>query len=123
MEWYLPITIIPGIGLLLLSTSNLLVQLAAEINTLSLNPLKKEITLRKIKQLKRLNYVMVFFYVTVSLLVIAGLLQSIFTQINVQLNIGIWVTTLGIVFLLIGLLNLVVYSLKAIQIRQDQYVA
>lgn len=122
MEWYLPITIIPGIGLLLLSTSNLLVNLNSEINTLSLDPLKKEITHRKIKQLKRLNYVMVFFYVTVSLLVIAGLLESISTQINLQLNIGICVTTLGIVFFLIGLLNLVIYSLKAIKIRQDQHV-
>lgn len=33
-NWYLPITIVPGVGLLILSTSNLMVILSDELNGL-----------------------------------------------------------------------------------------
>ena len=35
MEWYIPITILPGIGLLILSTSNFLIALNNEIKELN----------------------------------------------------------------------------------------
>lgn len=34
MEWYIPITILPGIGMLILSTTNQMMMLSAEIGEL-----------------------------------------------------------------------------------------
>lgn len=34
MQWYIPITIIPGIGLIIMSTSNLLIALTTEVTAL-----------------------------------------------------------------------------------------
>ena len=34
MEWYIPITILPGIGLIILSTSNVVLELNREIERL-----------------------------------------------------------------------------------------
>lgn len=118
MTWYLPITIIPGLGLLLLSTSNLMLSLNTEIRSLENNG----IAVRKLKQLKRLNYVMVYFYLSISLLVVSGLIGSVLSQFKIEKNYHLWITIIGIVSLLIGLINLIVYSLKAIKIRQDQHL-
>jgi len=121
MKWYLPITIIPGLGLLLMSTSNLMLSLNAEIMSMTSRGLMKSIVNRKLKQLKRLNYIMVYFYISVSLLVVSGLLGSVLNQFKIEDKYSIWFTTLGIFCLLIGLLNLIIYSFKAISIRQEQH--
>ena len=73
-NWYLPITIVPGIGLLILSTSNLIVTLSNELSGLIKEHSKDEpIILRKLVQLKILNRAMVFFYISVACLAIAGI--------------------------------------------------
>ena len=52
-NWYIPITIIPGIGLLILSTSNLMVALSTEINTLIHNTDENDVIInKKLIQLK-----------------------------------------------------------------------
>ena len=77
-NWYLPITIVPGIGLLILSTSNLMVTLSNELIVLIKEQSKNEsIILRKLKQLKTLNRAMVLFYIAVACLVIAGLIGGL----------------------------------------------
>ncbi|MFT7050169.1 MAG: hypothetical protein ACJAZK_000760 [Psychroserpens sp.] len=61
-NWYLPITIVPGIGLLILSTTNLMVTLSNELSGL-INEQSKDDSIihRKLAQLKTLNRTMVFF--------------------------------------------------------------
>ena len=52
MEWYIPITILPGIGLLILSTSNFLIALNSEIQALNQDMGKYQvIVFEKIQQL------------------------------------------------------------------------
>ena len=119
-NWYLPITIVPGIGLLILSTSNLMVTLSNELIVLIKEQSKNEsIILRKLKQLKTLNRAMVLFYIAVACLVIAGLIGGL--QLK---NIGdsaTYISVLGIVIMLFALFSLIKYSYRAVSIRQDQF--
>lgn len=123
-NWYLPITIVPGIGLLILSTSNLLVTLSNEIKTL-ISEQKQECTnlliLQKLKQLKLLNWVMVFFYVSVACLVISGLVAGLYLKVGLRYNPSMYISILGIKFVLTGLLGLIIYSFRAVKIRQNQF--
>jgi len=114
---YLPITIVPGLGLLILSTSNLMVTLSNEISGMIEHSKEKAIITRKLKQLKLLNMAMVFFYVSVALLLVSAVLNGLYTIEKTSLYISV----LAIVSALIGLFSLVIYSFRAVTIRQNQF--
>ena len=105
-NWYLPITLVPGIGLLILSTSNLMVTLSNELSGRIKDQLYDEsIILRKLAQLEILNRVMVCFYVSVACLAIAGLVGGL--QLDVIENSSTYIITTGILIMLLGLFNLI----------------
>lgn len=116
-NWYLPITIVPGLGLLILSTSNLMVTLSNEISAMLDTAKEKTIIARKLKQLKLLNMAMVFFYVAVALLLISAVCNGLYAIDKVSLYISV----LAIFFALIGLFALVTFSFRAVSIRQSQF--
>lgn len=119
-NWFLPITIVPGIGLLILSTSNLMITLSNEINTLIKNhTINDTIISRKLTQLKTLNRAMVFFYTAVACLAIAGVINGL--RIDFIKNSHTYISILGIVIMLSGIISLIKYSYKAVSIRQDQF--
>ena len=121
-NWYIPITIIPGIGLLILSTSNLMVTLTTEINTLIHSTDENDIIInRKLVQLKLLNRAMVLFYIAISCLVTAALIGGISQKLETESSIGLYIIILGIIMLLLGLFWLIKYSYRAVSIRQDQF--
>lgn len=121
-NWYLPITLVPGMGLLILSTSNLMLNLSNEIGNLIHNTTSEDdIIKRKITQLKRLNLSMVFLYVAVACLVSSGLIGAIGASMHLKSDIAIYMAILGIVIILSALALLTVYSFKAVSIRQDQF--
>ncbi len=121
-DWYIPITIIPGIGLLILSTSNMMVTLSSEINTLIHGEDKSEaIIKRKLVQLKLLNRAMVLFYIAIASLVTAALIAGISVKLGSSQNATLYVIILGIMMLLLGLFWLIKYSYRAVSIRQDQF--
>jgi hypothetical protein len=116
MEWYLPITVLPGIGLLILSTSNLLRSLNKEI--IKLNSDRKiysEIISLKIKQLKRLNWSLVFLYLGVLFFLLAGMTGAAFHQEN--LLMGFYMIA-GLMVLILAILLLIIYSFKSVFIRE-----
>ncbi|MBW1297866.1 DUF2721 domain-containing protein [Aquimarina litoralis] len=121
-HWYIPATIIPGIGLLILSTSNLLVNLSSEIKGMidqeGISPILIQ---RKLKQLKLLNSAMVFLYIAVACFVIAALVSGIYKSVESNFDSAIYITITGIISALLGLFALIVYSFKAVKIRQDQF--
>lgn len=118
-HWYIPMTLIPGLSLLILSTSNLMITLSNELDTLIENHSREHsIILRKMEQLKALNLAMVYFYVAVACLAIAGVIGGL--QILAVKNSGKYVSVLGIIIMLLGLVTLIRYSYKAVSIRQDQ---
>lgn len=121
-NWYLPITIVPGIGLLILSTSNLMLMLSNEINTIINNKSGDEsIISRKLSQLKLLNRSMVFFYISVACLVSSGLITGLNTSIGSKTTITIYISIVGIIVFLLGLISLIIYSYRAVNIRQEQF--
>lgn len=119
-NWYLPITIVPGIGLLILSTSNLMVTLTQELSGFIKEQSKDEsIIHRKLAQLKTLNRAMVLFYIAVACLAIAGLIGGL--ELKVIEKSATYISVLGIVIMLLGLFSLIKYSYRAVSIRQDQF--
>ena len=121
-NWYIPITIIPGIGLLILSTSNLMVTLSTEINTLIHNTDENDVIInKKLIQLKLLNRAMVLFYIAISCLVTAALIGGISLKLDIEATPALYVIILGIIILLLGLFWLIKYSYRAVSIRQDQF--
>lgn len=119
-NWYLPITIVPGIGLLILSTSNLMVTLSNELNGLITEGCKDEpIIIRKLTQLKTLNRAMVFFYIAVACLAISGLIGGL--ELSFIEKSATYISIIGIVIMLFGLFSLIKYSYRAVSIRQDQF--
>ncbi len=116
MEWYLPMTIIPGIGLIILSTSNLMLTLNTEITQLVNNKTtSKEVIRLKLTQLKRLSVSIVFQYIGVLFFLFSGIFKSVFSNNDTIpkgfLSLGVGVVSLSIIILL-------VYSIKAVSIRQ-----
>ena len=116
MEWYLPMTIIPGIGLLILSTSNIMLALNMEVNELEMETTPKiEIIRSKLAQLKRLSIAIVFLYIGALLFLVAGVLKSINDE-AMGLFTGLLLTGVGSV--IISIVFLLIHSIKGVRIRQ-----
>ena len=123
MDWYIPITILPGVGMLILSTTSQMMNLSTEIGTLlseKCSPFQHEISDRKIKQLNRLTISAALLYISAACFVMAGIAGSI---VPGEFNNAIpkLILVLGVLLVLIALCILIVYGLKAINIRKDQH--
>ncbi len=120
--WYLPITILPGIGLLILSTSNLLIALSDEISErLKIKVCNDQITKRKLKQLKLLNKGLVGLYIGAGSMVASGILSGLQEFYKASNNVGLIIMILGALSIFISITYLIIYSLRAVKIRQDQF--
>lgn len=121
-EWYIPITILPGICLLILSTSNIMIDLSREIKGLiQEDEVQSALIERKLKQLKLINRAMVFLYISVGNFVISGLLSGIGENVGLNIELTVYILFLGILFSLLALISLISYSFRAVKLRQNQY--
>jgi len=123
MEWYLPITIIPGIGLLILSTSTQLLGLSTEISTLvskEHSEFQHSIADKKIQQLSLLTKANFFLYLSVAFYVFSGILGVITQSKGLYSfpNLSLYTGTMTI-FIAIILLN--TYAFRAVKIRKEQF--
>lgn len=113
MEWYGPLTILPAIGLIILSTANFLVSLNNEIYQLQKDKKNQWVIQEKLKQLKRLGSANALLYVSALFFLLSALSKALFVG-NIlfkTLMITATVTTTG------ALTVLFIHSLKAISIR------
>jgi len=116
MEWYIPITIIPGIGLITMSTSAILLALNAEISQLNEDRSRyEEIIHLKLKQLKKLSIAIALQYLGILFFLFSGISKAIFQEIY-QWSEIILIT--GVVVVSISIIILLLYSIKAVAIRQ-----
>ena len=124
MDWYIPITIVPAIGLIILSTSNLLIALSAEIKELIKGKNATEPLIQiKLKQLKRLSWAMILLYVSVASFVVSGLIAGIYESGHQMVSdVSIYVVVFGIFVALAALFILIAYALSALRIRQNQFL-
>lgn len=121
-NWYLPITLLPGIALLVLSTSNLMVALSNEINDYVGNKSENyTIMTRKMAQLKLLNTTMVLFYISTAFLAISGLMGGLSNALSFEGKMANYISIAGIVIFLLGIICLITYSYRAVNIHQDQF--
>jgi hypothetical protein len=115
MEWYGPITVLPALGLLILSTSNFIIALNNEIDKLKHDKDKYGgIINLKIHQLIRLGMAESTLYAGSLLFLIAGLFKAtvISDDIFFSLMFG------GAIATMIALGLLFIHSIKSIHIRQ-----
>jgi len=123
MNWYLPITIIPGLGMLILSTTSQMMTLSSEIGSLLANKCsiyQHEISERKIKQLGLLTRASALLYLATGCYVLSGVLgvafetEAVFSVPSIALYVGT-------VLVFIAITLLIIYAFKAVTIRKDQF--
>ncbi len=119
-QWYIPITILPGICLLILSTSSLLIALNGEIFELCRDQTQIEVVRKKIAQLERLSKAMVLLYISAALMVLSGILSAFELKIS-SLSLSFISMISGVALTLGGLFLLILYATHAVTIRKDQY--
>lgn len=119
-EWYIPITILPGVGLLIMSTSGLVANLSNEIAALIKENCTehKRLIEKKIDQLTRLNRAMVGLYFSSGSLVLSGILKAALPEIIIPE----WLLFLGALLLFGALYFLMRYSIMAVKIRKQQFI-
>lgn len=119
-EWYVPITILPGICLLILSTSNIMIDLSREIKSL-ITENESLLIERKLQQLKLINRAMALLYLSVVSFVLSALFSGLKENAGWNSQVDIYVLFLGILIAVLALLSLMIYSFRAVKLRQDQY--
>jgi hypothetical protein len=123
MNWYLPITIIPGLGMLILSTTSQMMTLSSEIGTLlssKCTPCQHELSERKINQLGLLTRANALLYLATACYVLSGILGVIF-ETEAALSLPSFALYAGTVLLFIGLTLLILYAFRAVKIRRNQF--
>lgn len=123
MNWYLPITIIPAIGLLILSTITQMLSLSTEISTLvsgQCSVFQHKISKRKIKQLGLLTRATAMLYVATGCYVLSGIVGVIFENDSVWSWPSLFLYT-GTIFVFIAISLLIIYAFRAVKIRKDQF--
>ena len=116
MEWYIPITILPAVGLLVLSTANLLIALNNEISALHKED-ERYITIirKKLTQLKFLNLALIGEYSSAFLMVLAGIIGGLLP--NQKFNV--YIVLLAVFSLSLSIAILINYSIHSLRIRQE----
>ena len=81
MEWYAPLTILPAIGLIILSTTNFLISLNTEIYQLEKEKETNNWIIRqKMKQLKRLGIANALLYASALFFMFSALLKIFYQK-------------------------------------------
>ena len=120
MEWYLPLTFLPSLGLIIMSTAHQLMTLSSEIHNLlhhDPTPHSKTIAQKKIAQLERLTLALTLLYFSSGWFTLSGLLQF-FIEEQTYGKVGLVFGT-GTFFFSLAVLTF--YGLKAVQIRKNQF--
>lgn len=118
-EWYFPITILPAVALIIMSTTHLASNLSIEISSLIKEDCESDrrIIQRKIEQLTRLSISLSFLYVSSALLVFSGLINGI-SELPLVAKICLYIS---VVFILAALIYLIIYSVFAVIIKKSYF--
>lgn len=120
MEWYIPITILPGIGMLVLSTTSQMMTLSGEVNNLLIdkcNAFDQMVAGKKIKQLGLLTRASTALYIASGLYVLSG----IFAVLDTLQGVANSILYIGTLLFFIALILLIVYALRTVKIRELQF--
>ena len=116
MQWIIPITVLPGIALIVLSTTNLVVSLNKEITGLNREKEKYgEIIMLKLVQLRRLNWALVLLYIGILFFLVSGVFGAFTDPENIYPRSGM---IAGVLVLIMAIILLITYGFKSIYIRE-----
>lgn len=115
MEWYFPITIIPGIALLILSTTSLILALNAELTQLAEEGKRIEIIVdQKINQLKRISFALFLLYLGIFLFLISGMGAA---MVENSIQWPKFILLAGVLSVTWAIILLLIFSIKSVRIR------
>ena len=123
MEWFVPITILPGVGMLILSTTTQMMAVSSEIGNYLSKPCSEfehMISDKKIHQLRRLTWSTALLYSAAALLVLSGLLGAVLNETSIMALPDI-ILYLAAVLVFIALAILINYGFHTINIRTLQH--
>lgn len=116
MQWIIPITVLPGIALIVMSTSSILLSLNNEVTLLNKEKEKyREIIRLKLIQMKRLNWSLVLLYIGILIFLVSGVLGAITDPENFY-TVSSMVA--GVVVLIMAIVLLIIFGFKSINIRK-----
>jgi len=119
-NWIFPLTVLPGVGLLIISTTNWAIALAAEVEALLHEEICRVSLLRqKIRQLQRLHLALVGLYLCAALLVIGGFVAALQDRSG-ELPMGLMAG--GLLFLASATALLIDYAFRAVRIKRQQFL-
>ncbi|MCH5598904.1 hypothetical protein [Niabella ginsengisoli] len=122
MDWYLPITILPGLGMLILSTTNQMMELSKETGVLvskKCNDFQHKVANKKIKQLGLLTKAATYLYVASGLYVLSGILEALHNSL--PFNVADMALYVGTALVFVALTMLAAYAYRDVKIRKFQY--
>ncbi|WP_103070186.1 hypothetical protein [Aquimarina sediminis] len=122
-EWYLPITILPALGMLILSTTSQMMTLSGEINTLLQNKcteFQHLISDKKIKQLGLLTRASALLYLASGIYVLSGIFGAILENQSFY-DVPSLLLYAGTVLVFVAFVLLIIYAFKAVKIRKLQF--
>ncbi len=124
-DWVIPLTLLPGIGMMIMSTSNLSSAISSEIDRLlhqeDCNTHLVEI---KITQMSLLNISLVCLYISTAVFAVAGLLGGISDLQDIMIDITYHhiLVIIGIATLVVATLLLMTFSIRSVKIKRNQYL-
>ncbi|MFK7808024.1 MAG: hypothetical protein AB8F74_09520 [Saprospiraceae bacterium] len=125
MDWYIPITILPAVGLLIVSTTAQMMNLSSEIgNILSdkCSHFDHKLSGLKIQQLSRLTKATALLYIAAACFVLAGILGAVLPEdMGINQSAPRLVLLIGVILTLAALGLLIIYGIKTISIRKMQH--
>lgn len=122
-SWIFPLTVLPGIGLLIMSTTHWAIALTGEINhLLEHHHCDHRILKRKVQQLGLINRALVFLYICSGLLAAAGFCGATLNWAGAtNASWMYFIAGVGILFLLTATYMLIIYGFRAYAIKKTQF--
>lgn len=119
-NWIFPLTVLPGVGLLIISTTNWAIALAAEVEVLLKEEVCRVALLRqKIRQLQRLHLALIGLYLCAALFVLGGFVAAVQSSSG-DLPMGLMAG--GLFFLAVATGMLIDYATRAVRIKRQQFL-
>lgn len=123
-NWIIPLTLLPGIGMMIMSTSNLSTAISQEISGLiHEESCDTDLVDRKITQMSLINRALVALYLGAASFAITGLIGGVSAVQNLMIkDTFIVFLIIGIGCLLVATIFLITFSIRAVRIKKNQYL-
>ncbi|MEL7123102.1 MAG: hypothetical protein AAFO07_26870 [Bacteroidota bacterium] len=123
-NWFFPLTLLPGVGLIIMSTTNWSIALVTEIDHLLKDHACDRYILKlKIKQLGLINTALVALYVSAAMCTLGGFIGSLLAHGALTgMTLVTIIVAIGIAALLTAAVMLIIYGFRAVRIKRLQFI-